>query len=117
MPATAATLTFTALTNARIWFASPQAFNNWVGAITVSITGANLPDATTTTLGGVKKLEIAEFDPVAAVTGSVNIVADDGTTVHAVPQAEAYASAVARLDYIEAYMAALYAQLAAKGYV
>jgi hypothetical protein len=117
MPATAATLTFTPLTNARIWFASPAAFNNFMGAITVSISGANLPDATTTTLGGVKKLEIASFSAVAAVTGSVNIVADDGATVVPVPQAAAYASAVARLDYLEAYLLALYNQLAAKGYV
>jgi hypothetical protein len=115
--ATPASLSFTQLTNARIWFASVQAFNNWVGAITVNITGANLPDATTTTLGGVKKLEISAFSAPTAVTGSVNIVADDGVTSQAVPQQAAYNSLVSRVDYLEAYINALYTQMAAKGYV
>lgn len=115
--ATSATLTFTPLTNARIWFASPAAFNNWVGAITVTITGANLPAATASTLGGVMGLEIADFSPIAAVTGSVNIVADDGVTTQAVPQAAAYASLVSRVDAIESWLQALNAQLDAKGYI
>lgn len=115
--ATAATLTFSPLTNARIWFASPAAYNNFMGAITVSITGANLPDPTATTLGGVKSLEIAAFTAVAEVTGSVNIVADDGVTSQAVPQAAAYASAVARIAALETYVTALYNQLNEKGYV
>lgn len=115
--ATPATLTFTALTNARIWFASPAAFNNWVGAITVSITGANLPDATTTTLGGVKKLEIAEFSAPARTTEYINLVLDDGATQEEVPSREDYDSLVAQVTNLNNYITSLYAQLAAKGYV
>lgn len=113
--ATPAQVNYTPLTNTRVWFASVQAFNDWAGALTVTITAANLPEPTTTTLGGVKKLELAAYNSpaVAGDTYSLNI---DGVA-SLVPSQALVDSLQAKVNYMDAQLQALFAQLIAKGYV
>jgi hypothetical protein len=101
MPA-AASLTFTPLTDPIVWFATVQAFNNFIGSITVSVASGNLPAATTLAIGGVKMAELATYTPVAVVPTWVTIISDeaaDGTPESTlVPSQEAYNDLKTKLD-------------------
>ena len=79
-----ATLNFTPLsTTATVWFADANAFNSFLSAITVSVGASDLPAATTSTIGGVKKAATVSYSATGAVTSSYILQIDanaDGVT-------------------------------------
>lgn len=118
MPA-AASLTFTPLTDPVVWFATVQAFNQWVGEITVTIGAANLPAATTAAIGGVKMATLSAYVPETVVPTWVGIISDengDGVaeTVN-VPSQQAYTDLKTKLDNCAAKLDALMDALEAAG--
>lgn len=110
-------LQFTDLPNTRVAFANAAAWNTYWGNAYVTIEGANLPVPTTTTLGGVKLLEIAAFSAPGQVNTYTTISVDGGITTQDFPTKEAYVLLAAQVQYLADYITLLKAQLDAKGYV
>lgn len=94
--------TFTPLTDPVIWFATVQAFNQFIGSLSFTVDSVNLPPATTEAIGGVKMAELASYTPAVLAPTYVNMIADeDGDGVpeqYPVPTRVAYDALQAKLD-------------------
>lgn len=64
-------LSFTARSDANVWFANAAAFNNWMASIRVTI-----PDASTGEAGVMKKLDFNDYTPVTLTSQSMTIQSD-----------------------------------------
>lgn len=110
----AASLTFTPLTDPLVWFPNVDSFNAFIGGITVSIAGTNLPVPTLTTIGGVKLIDVDEYVPGVVNLTYVSLATEEGVTE--VPSKQATIDMKTKLDLLATTVQVLIDQLRAQGY-
>lgn len=113
MPATPLNLTYEPLTDSFIWFASKDAFNAWVGAITITVTSASMPAATTAAQGAVKMATLPGYVPEVVNLTYLSIITEEGATE--VPSKQAMIDMKTKLDNAAAKLDALMDALVTSG--
>lgn len=110
-----APLIFTLFTDPRILFANVDAANNFFASCYVTLTGENIPPATSTTYGGVKQMTLSNYAPPASSISYLTINTGDESVQ--VPSHDAYVALEAKVEAMNVSLSQLMTQLISQGYV
>lgn len=111
MPALPVSLTFAEFTDPEVLFASIEAANAFFQEITITIAYTNLPEATTTQRGAVKKAAAVAY-AASVVNLTYNTVENDEGSIE-VPDTATMVAMKAKLDALETAFVALKAAMIA----